>query len=49
MADQLMRVQAGDALFYLIKEVVRPHIGIRQQWSALGKWIRSLASPWFEQ
>jgi len=24
-----MRVQAGDALFYLIKEVVRPHIGIR--------------------
>ena len=21
-----MRVQAGDALFYLIKEVVRPHV-----------------------
>jgi len=36
-ADQQLRRRTGNALFSLIKEVVRPHVGSRQQWAALGK------------
>jgi hypothetical protein len=37
MADQQLRRRTGGALFALFKEVVRPHVGGRQQWRALGK------------
>jgi hypothetical protein len=37
LADQQMRRRAGNALFSLVKEVVRPHLGDRPQWAALGK------------
>jgi hypothetical protein len=36
-ADQQLRGRTGKALFSLVKEVVRPHVGSRQQWGALGK------------